>query len=93
MLTDMEDTFRLNEVRIRIQAPIHHRAEKRADGHIFITVLAYHLLHTIRFRLRQKGIHLSFSTIRDRLSTHTRTTTTMKRKDGKMIHIRKSSGA
>jgi len=92
MLTDIEDAFRCMKSELGFR-PIHHQTEKRADGHIFITVLAYHLLHTIRFKLRQNGIHLSFSTIRDRLSTQARTTTTMKRKDGKTIHIRKTSRA
>ncbi|MDI6734985.1 MAG: hypothetical protein QME42_02125, partial [bacterium] len=44
----------------------------------------------IRCKLRQKGIHYDWETIRTRLSTHVRVTTMMKRKDGKMIHTRKS---
>ena len=89
-LTDIEDAFRCMKSELGLR-PIHHQTELRTDGHIFITVLAYHLLHSIRFKLKGQGIHLSFSTIRDRLSTQVRITTTMKRKDGKMIHIRKSS--
>jgi transposase len=91
-LTDIEDAFRCMKSELGFR-PIHHQTELRTDGHIFITVLAYHLLHSIRFKLKRQGIHLGFSTIRDRLSTQVRITTTMKRKDGKMIHIRKSSRA
>jgi transposase len=91
-LTDIEDAFRCMKSELGFR-PIHHQKELRADGHIFITVLAYHLLHTIRFKLRRHGIHLSWATIRDRFSTQVRITTTMKRKDGKIIHIRKSSRA
>lgn len=91
-LTDIEDAFRCMKSELGFR-PIHHQTELRTDGHIFITILAYHLLHSIRFKLKRQGIHLSFSTIRDRLSTQVRITTTMKRKDGKMIHIRKSSRA
>jgi hypothetical protein len=47
-------------------------------------------MHTIRFKLRQKGVNLSWATIRKQLASHVRVTTTMKRKDGKIIHIRKS---
>jgi len=61
------------------------------DGHIFITVLAYHILHTIRMKLRRQRINLSWDTIRKGLSTHVRISTTVKRDDGKTIHIRKSS--
>lgn len=91
-LTDIEDAFRCMKSELGFR-PIHHQTELRTDGHIFITILAYHFLHSIRFKLKRQGIHLSFSTIRDRLSTQVRITTTMKRKDGKMIHIRKSSRA
>jgi len=91
-LTDIEDAFRCMKSELGFR-PIHHQKDLRVDGHIFITVLAYHLLHTIRFKLRRNGIHLSWATIRSRLSTQARITTTMKTKDGKMIHIRKSSRA
>jgi len=91
-LTDIEDAFRCMKSELGFR-PIHHQTELRTDGHIFITVLAYHLLHSIRFKLECQGIHLSWATIRSRLSTQVRITTTMKRKDSKMIHIRKSSRA
>jgi transposase len=67
------------------------KKEARCDGHIFITVIAYHLMHTIRFKLRHKGVKFCWMTIRRQLSTHVRATTTMKRKDNKVIKIRKSS--
>ena len=92
MLTDIEDAFRCMKSELGFR-PIHHQKELRADGHIFITVLAYHFLHSINFKLRRKGIHLSWKTIRNQLSTQVRITTNMKRKDGKMIHIRKTSRA
>ena len=89
MLTDIEDAFRCMKSELGLR-PIHHQKEARVDGHLFITVLAYHILHTIRFKLRAKGIPYDWVTIRTLLSTHTRITTMMKTKDGKMIHIRKS---
>ena len=92
MLTDIEDAFRCMKSELGLR-PIYHQKETRCDGHIFITLLAYHLLHTIRFQLRQKGIRYCWTTIRTQLSTQVRITTTMKREDGKMIHIRKSSKA
>jgi len=92
MLTDIEDAFRCMKSELGLR-PIYHKKEERGDGHIFITVLAYHILHFVRMKLRQNEIYLSWSTIRERLSTHARITTTFKRKDGKMVHIRKSSTA
>ena len=58
-------------------------------GEIELYCHSYHVLHAIRFKLGKRGITQSWSTIRKGLSTHMRITTTMKRDDGKMIHIRK----
>jgi transposase len=92
MLTDIEDAFRCMKSELGLR-PIYHQKEPRCDGHIFITLLAYHLLHTIRFKLRQRGVRFCWTTIRKQLSTQVRVSTTMRRKDGKTIHIRKSSKA
>ena len=89
MLADIEDAFRSMKSDLGLR-PVYHQNEHRADGHLFITVLAYHVLHAIRFRLRKRGLTQSWSTIRKGLATHMRITTTMKRDDGKIIHIRKS---
>ena len=90
MLTDIEEAFRSMKSKLGLR-PVYHQKEYRTDGHLFITVLAYHVLHAIRFKLRKQGISSSWATIRKELSTHERISTTIKRDDGKMIHIRKSS--
>jgi transposase len=90
MLTDIEDAFRCMKSELGLR-PIYHQKGSRCDGHIFITVIAYHLMHAIRFKLRQKGVRFCWKTIRRQLSTHVRVTTTMKRKDNKVVKIRKSS--
>lgn len=92
MLGNIEDAFRCMKSHLGLR-PVNHQKEFRVDGHLFITVLAYHILHTIRFKLHRRGINNSWATIRTLLSKQVRATTTMKRKDGKMIHIRKSSRA
>jgi transposase len=92
MLTDIEDAFRCMKSELGLR-PVYHQKEVRCDGHIFITLIAYHLLHTVRFKLRQKGVRFCWKTIRKQLSSQVRITTTMKQKDGKMIRIRKSSKA
>lgn len=50
--------------------PNFHRIEKRVDAHMFISVLAYHILNTIEHKLRAKGDNRAFPTIRKVLSTH-----------------------
>ena len=90
MLTDIEDAFRSMKSELGLR-PVYHQKEYRSDGHIFITVIAYHIMQTIRYALKNKQIKESWSTIRKVLSTHVRITTTMKKDDGRVIHIRKST--
>lgn len=92
MLTDIEDAFRCMKSELGLR-PIYHHIERRCDGHIFITLLAYHVMHAIRLKLRQKGIFCCWATIRTQLSSQIRISTTMKQKDGKAVHLRKSSRA
>jgi transposase len=90
MLTDVEDAFRSMKSELGLR-PIRHHKEYRSDGHLFITVLAYHVMHTIRMALRRHAIHETWTTVRAGLSSQVRISTTMKRDDGKRIHIRKTS--
>ena len=61
--------------------PNFHQKEKRVDTHMFISVLAYHILHIIEYRFRMSGDHRKWSTIRDILSTHRRVTIAFRMKD------------
>lgn len=92
MLTDTEDAFRCMKSELGLR-PIYHQKEGRCDGHLFITTIAYHVMHTIRYKLRHRGIAFCWNTIRKQLSTQVRITTTMKRKDNKVVRIRKSTRA
>jgi transposase len=90
MLTDLEAVFRSLKSELGLR-PIHHQLTKRVSGHLFITVLAYHLVHAIRFRLKQMNIHSSWSSIRKILSTQSRVTVSMQCKNGGTVHVRKST--
>jgi transposase len=90
MLTDLEAVFRSLKSELGLR-PIHHQIAKRVSGHLFITVLAYHLVHTIRFRLKQMNNHSSWSSLRKILSTQSRVTVSMQCKNGGTVHVRKST--
>lgn len=71
MLNRIEAAFRSLKDELAFR-PVFHSTEKRAEGHIFIAVLAYHLLNSICLQLRQNGINDSWNTVRTRMSTHRR---------------------
>ncbi len=92
MLTDLEGVFRSLKSELRLR-PIYHRKEKRVNGHIFITLIAYHLVQTLRSQLKAKGIYDSWQTIRAKMENQQRVTVVLQRKDGKTIHLRKATRA
>ena len=89
-LARVESAFRSLKTDLGLRPLYHHKAS-RCSAHLFISVLAYHLLNTIELALTQKGEHKRWSTIRDELSTHMRTTVIMTDKEGAIHHIRVSS--
>ncbi len=62
-LTDIEAVFRslTSELGLR---PIYHHKPIRAEGHLFITVIAYQRVQMIRTRLRQCAESASWTTLR-----------------------------
>ncbi|MGC8673402.1 MAG: IS1634 family transposase, partial [Thermoplasmata archaeon] len=86
MLTRVEESFRSLKSELGLRPNFHQRQE-RIEAHIFITTLAYHILNAIIYRLRIKGMHYSFKTVRTILSTHTLNTISLKTKDDKQIYI------
>jgi len=92
MLTDLESVFRSLKSELGLR-PVYHSTKNRVDGHLFITVLAYQLVQVLRVQLKQAGINDSWSQLRDTLSVQRRVTTSMRRRDGRTIHIRKSTNA
>jgi transposase len=89
MLTQVEDAFRNLKSNLGLRPNRHHR-ENRVDGHIFITILAYHLLHAIEFTLRKKNIHTTWPTIKRVLMNHTYSTITLPTVEGPVINLRKA---
>jgi transposase len=92
MLTDLESVFRSMKSELGLR-PVFHSSKNRVDGHLFITVLAYQCVQVLRVQLKQVGIDDSWAQLRDTLSVQHRVTSSMRRRDGRTIHIRKSTVA
>ena len=92
MLTDLESVFRSIKSELGLR-PIFHSKENRCDGHLFITVLAYQCVQVLRTTLKRAGINDSWSGLRQILTVQRRVTASLRRTDGRTIHIRKSTVA
>ena len=84
-----EDGFRSLKGDLGLR-PNYHQIERRVEGHIWITIMAYHLLSWIQGMLRQSGDNRRWATIRRVLQTHCYTTLIVPIKGGKTYRIRKA---
>jgi len=73
------------------ERPIFHHLEHRVDTHIFLCLLAYHLLVAIETTLERKGTFTSWATVRDVLAGHQIQTIVLPAQDGSVLRIRKGS--
>jgi transposase len=90
LLTRAENAFRDMKSPLA-ERPIWHHLERRTDTHIFLCVLAYHLLISIEKVLLDKGVHTSWATVRDTLRTHQICTVVLPTDDGSSLRIRKAA--
>jgi len=90
LLTRVEAAFRAMKSPL-MERPIFHHLEKRAQTHIFLCVLAYHLLVAIEKRFLDRGTHTSWWTLRQQLSTHQVITVVLPTAQGKVLKIRKGT--
>ncbi len=74
-----------------LERPIFHHLEHRVQTHIFLCVLAYHLLVAIEKRCLDAGVHTSWATLREQLATHHVLTVVLPATHGRTLRIRKSS--
>src|SRR5258708_8669789 len=73
------------------ERPIFHHLERRVETHIFLCVLAYHLLVCIERAFLEQGIHTSWETLRSQLSTHQVVTVRLPTTDGQALTIRRDT--
>jgi transposase len=90
LLTRAEDAFRDMKTPLA-ERPIYHQNERRVESHIFLCVLAFHLLVAIEKTLLDQGRHTSWATVRDTLKTHQVCTIVLPTKTGQTLRIRKAA--
>lgn len=90
LLTRVEAAFRAMKSPLS-ERPIFHHLEHRVQTHIFLCVLAYHLLVAIEKLFLDAGIHTSWATLRAELVTHQVVTVVLPASNGDVLKIRKGS--
>ncbi len=88
-LTRVEAAFRSLKSDLGTR-PIHHQGRERSEAHLFVAVLAYHLLVNIEHRLRESGDTRQWRTVRDLLLTHRRDTLIFTDDQRRIHHIRQT---
>jgi len=86
-IREVESTFRCLKSDLHIR-PVYHQNDGRVEAHIYLTILAYQLVNTIRHMLKNANIHHDWKNILRIMSTHTIQTLELPT-DKKMIHLRK----
>lgn len=90
LLTRAEAAFRTLKSPLG-ERPIFHHKEGRVEAHIFLCVLAYHLLICIEKTLLDAGVHTSWATVRETLKTHQINTVVLPTDGGLVLRIRQGS--
>ena len=88
-LTEIEATFRILKTDLNLR-PV-HKSDRNSEVHIFLGVVAYSIVATIRYQLKQKNIHHDWSTIVRKMNTQKIVTTAMINKKEKKILIKTCS--
>ena len=88
-LSKAEDGFRSLKGDLGLR-PNRHQIDRRVEGHVWITIMAYHLLCWIQETLADRGDHRRWQTIRRVLQTHCYTTIVVPTKGGKTYRLRKA---
>ncbi len=88
-IREVESTFRSLKSDLKLR-PIHHQNDDRIEAHLYLTMLAYQLVNTIRHMLKKAKIRYDWKNIKRIMSTQ-KIQTIILRTDKKEIHLRKPS--
>lgn len=89
-LTKVEKAFRAMKTDLGTR-PIFHQGEERTKGHLYLSILAYHILANIEYKLSKQNDHRHWSTIKDIIATHQRSTVILSDTSDNIHHLRLSS--
>jgi hypothetical protein len=86
-IREIESAFRSLKSDLSLR-PIFHQEDKYSVAHLFLAVLAYTVVNTIRYKLKNHGIHHDWKNIIRIMNTQHVGTISMFKRDGKQINKR-----
>ncbi len=86
-IREVESTFRCLKTDLQMR-PVYHQNDQRIEAHLYLTILAYQLVNTIRHMLEKNNIRYDWQNILRIMSTQTVQTIKIPT-DKKNIHLRK----
>ena len=89
-IREIESTFRVLKSDLQMR-PVFHQEDIYSESHIYGSILAYTIVHSIRYPLKNKGIHLDWSNIVRKMNTQKVVTTIMKTEDRGTLYLKKCS--
>jgi len=92
VLRGIEDAFRFMKSSLGLR-PVYHQKERRVDGHLWITILAYHLIQHCTHQLSQQKINYHWQTLRNIMMARVRVTVQAKTEEGQILYHRSTTKA
>lgn len=89
-IREIEEAFRILKTDLKVR-PIFHQKDERTIAHLYLGVMAYMVVNTIRYRLKNQGIHHDWKNIVRIMNTQKAGTITMCQRNNKQLNIRKCS--
>ena len=89
-IREIEYTFRVLKTDLDLR-PIFHQTDDASKAHLYLGLLAYWLVNTIRFQLKQKGVNSEWREIVRIMNTQKCVTTSAQNNKDEIINIRKCS--
>lgn len=86
-IREVESSFRCLKTDLDLR-PIYHKSDEASLAHLHLGVLAYTVVNTIRYQLKQSGINEDWRAIVRTMNTQKVGTTTMKNMYNQKINVR-----
>ena len=91
-LTTIESSFRAMKSDLGLR-PNYHKCEEATTAHIFLSVLAYHIVCPILRRLSDSGLNYTWNSVRNMLASHDRVVTGFNTQDGYSVYVKNTTSA